>query len=95
MEIVTDDVTEFRKGRRASNPAHVGGGFRNQDPRARGAGASRKDLESRGSRSRQPRDRFTHCGEDAIQLAKTDLGWPGWKIIAMADTQRTEGCNPP
>lgn len=40
-------------------------------------------------------DRFTHCGEDAIQLAKTDLGWPGWKIIAMADTQRIEGCNPP
>jgi hypothetical protein len=40
-------------------------------------------------------ERFTHCGEDAIQLAKTDLGWPGWKIVAMADTQRTEGCNPP
>jgi hypothetical protein len=40
-------------------------------------------------------ERFTHCGEDAIQLAKTDLGWPGWKIIAMADTQRTEGCSPP
>jgi hypothetical protein len=40
-------------------------------------------------------DRLTHCGEDAIQLAKTDLGWPGWKIIAIADTQRTEGCSPP
>jgi CubicO group peptidase (beta-lactamase class C family) len=39
-------------------------------------------------------DRLTHCGDDAIQLAKTDIGWPGWKIIAMADTQRTEGCNP-
>ncbi len=39
-------------------------------------------------------DRLTHCGDDAIQLAKTDVGWPGWKIIAMADTQRTEGCNP-
>jgi len=39
-------------------------------------------------------DRLMHCGEDAIQLAKTDLGWPGWKIIAMADTQRTEGCDP-
>ena len=39
-------------------------------------------------------DRLTHCGEDAIQLAKTDLGWPGWKILAMADTQRTEGCDP-
>jgi len=40
-------------------------------------------------------ERFTHCGEDAIQLAKTDLGWPGWKIIAMADTQRPTGCNLP
>ena len=39
-------------------------------------------------------DRLMHCGEDAIQLAKTDLGWPGWKIIAMADTQRTDGCSP-
>ncbi len=39
-------------------------------------------------------ERFTHCGEDAIQLAKTELGWPGWKILAIADTQRTEGCNP-
>jgi CubicO group peptidase (beta-lactamase class C family) len=39
-------------------------------------------------------DRLTHCGDDAVQLAKTDVGWPGWKIIAMADTQRTEGCNP-
>ncbi len=40
-------------------------------------------------------DRLTHCGDDAIQLAKTDVGWPGWKIIAMADTQRTTDCNPP
>ena len=39
-------------------------------------------------------DRLMHCGQNAIQLAKTDLGWPGWKIIAMADTQRTEGCSP-
>ncbi len=37
-------------------------------------------------------ERFTHCGDDAIQLAKNDLGWPGWKIIAIADTQRSEGC---
>jgi len=39
-------------------------------------------------------DRLSHCGDDAIQLAKTDVGWPGWKIIAIADTQRTEDCDP-
>ncbi len=39
-------------------------------------------------------DRFTHCGEAAIQLAKMDVGWPGWKIIAIADTHRSEGCKP-
>ncbi len=39
-------------------------------------------------------DRFTHCGEAAIQLAKTDVGWPGWKILAIADTHRSEGCEP-
>jgi CubicO group peptidase (beta-lactamase class C family) len=37
-------------------------------------------------------DRLVHCGEDAFQLAKTDLGWPGFRIIAVADTARTEGC---
>ncbi|MGH9336035.1 MAG: serine hydrolase, partial [Vicinamibacteria bacterium] len=40
-------------------------------------------------------ERFVHCGQDAFQLAKTDLGWPGWKIIALGDTQKTEGCTEP
>jgi CubicO group peptidase (beta-lactamase class C family) len=39
-------------------------------------------------------ERFMHCGEVAIQLARTDLGWPGWKILAVADTVATEGCDP-
>jgi CubicO group peptidase (beta-lactamase class C family) len=34
-------------------------------------------------------ERFSHCGEDTFQLAKGPLGW---KIIAIADTRRTEGC---
>ena len=38
-------------------------------------------------------DRLTHCGEDALQLAKTDVGWPGWKILAVADTVSTEDCD--
>jgi hypothetical protein len=33
--------------------------------------------------------RFSHCGVDAFQLAKMA---DGWKIIAIADTRRTEGC---
>ena len=33
--------------------------------------------------------RFSHCGYDAFQLARTP---EGWKIIALADTQRREGC---
>jgi len=33
----------------------------------------------------------SHCGEDAFQLAR---GTEGWKIIAIADTQRREGCEP-
>ena len=37
-------------------------------------------------------DRLIHCGEDAFQLAKTDVVWPGWKIIAVADTLSTENC---
>jgi hypothetical protein len=40
-------------------------------------------------------DKLTHCGEDAIQLARIDRAWPGWQIVAIADTQRTEGCDPP
>jgi len=33
--------------------------------------------------------RFSHCGVDTFQLAKIS---DGWKIIAIADTRRTEGC---
>lgn len=33
--------------------------------------------------------RLSHCGVDAFQLARTTSGW---KIIAVADTQRREGC---
>ena len=32
-----------------------------------------------------------HCGEDSIQLFRSG---EGWKIIAIADTQRREGCEP-
>jgi hypothetical protein len=34
----------------------------------------------------------SHCGEDAFQLAR---GPEGWKIIAIGDTQRREGCADP
>jgi len=30
-----------------------------------------------------------HCGIDALQLSRTD---EGWKIVTLADTHRTEGC---
>ena len=33
--------------------------------------------------------RFSHCGVDSFQLVRTT---EGWKIVAIADTQRTEGC---
>lgn len=33
--------------------------------------------------------KFSHCGFDAFQLAKSDAGW---KIVALADTRRREGC---
>lgn len=32
---------------------------------------------------------FSHCGVDAFQLAKDA---EGWKIISVADTRRTDGC---
>ena len=32
---------------------------------------------------------FSHCGVDAFQLVRTAAGW---KIVAIADTQRREGC---
>lgn len=34
-------------------------------------------------------DRFSHCGYDAFQLLK-ERG--EWKIVALADSRRTEGC---
>ncbi|HUF28632.1 MAG TPA: hypothetical protein VMM18_16755 [Gemmatimonadaceae bacterium] len=33
--------------------------------------------------------RFSHCGYDAFQLARTA---DGWKIIHVMDTQRRENC---
>ncbi|MGH7502422.1 MAG: nuclear transport factor 2 family protein [Longimicrobiales bacterium] len=37
-------------------------------------------------------ERFIHCGYDAFHLARTDAGW---KIVSIADTRRTENCEPP
>jgi hypothetical protein len=34
-------------------------------------------------------DKFSHCGVDAFHLARFP---EGWKIIALADTRRREGC---
>jgi hypothetical protein len=34
---------------------------------------------------------FSHCGYDAMQLQKVR---GDWKIVALADTRRTEGCRP-
>lgn len=36
--------------------------------------------------------KFSHCGIDAFQMARTS---DGWKIVQVADTRRTEGCTPP
>ena len=33
--------------------------------------------------------KFSHCGVDAFQLARTS---DGWRIIALTDTRRSEGC---
>jgi hypothetical protein len=33
--------------------------------------------------------RFSHCGVDAFQLARSESGW---KIVSLADTRRREGC---
>lgn len=33
--------------------------------------------------------KFSHCGVDAFQLARTT---DGWKIVHVTDTQRREGC---
>ena len=32
---------------------------------------------------------FSHCGVDAFQLLKTSAGW---KVVALADTARRDGC---
>lgn len=32
---------------------------------------------------------FSHCGVDAFQLLKTSAGW---KVVALSDTARREGC---
>ena len=34
-------------------------------------------------------DQFSHCGVDAFQFARTAAGW---RIVALADTRRREGC---
>ncbi len=35
-------------------------------------------------------ERFSHCGVDSVQLARSS---DGWKIVSLADTRRTEGCD--
>jgi hypothetical protein len=37
-------------------------------------------------------ERFSHCGIDAFHLLRTEQGW---KIVNVADTRRTENCDPP
>jgi hypothetical protein len=34
---------------------------------------------------------FSHCGYDSFQLVRTP---DGWKIVSLADTRRTEECEP-
>jgi hypothetical protein len=34
-------------------------------------------------------DQFSHCGVDQMTLVRTTAGW---KIVALADTRRREGC---
>ena len=34
-------------------------------------------------------DKFSHCGVDAFQLLKTSAGW---KVVALSDTARRDGC---
>ncbi len=35
-------------------------------------------------------EKFSHCGIDAFQVARTP---DGWRIIALTDTRRREGCH--
>jgi hypothetical protein len=37
-------------------------------------------------------ERFSHCGYDSFQLLRTG---EGWKIVSVADTRRTDNCEPP
>lgn len=37
-------------------------------------------------------DQFSHCGSNAVQLLETGAGW---KIVSIADSRRSEGCDPP
>lgn len=37
-------------------------------------------------------DRFSHCGHNAFQLARTTAGW---QVTQIADSRRTEPCEPP
>lgn len=37
-------------------------------------------------------ERFSHCGYNSIELVRTD---DGWRIISIADTRRTDRCEPP
>jgi hypothetical protein len=41
-------------------------------------------------------DTFSHCGHNAFLLVRDALegGAPAWRIIDLADTRRTEGCEP-
>lgn len=35
-------------------------------------------------------ERFSHCGYNSIRLVRTE---DGWRIVDLADTRRTEGCD--
>ncbi len=35
---------------------------------------------------------FSHCGVDAVMMYRTS---DGWKIVSLADTRRTDNCEPP
>jgi hypothetical protein len=37
-------------------------------------------------------ERFSHCGYDSFQLLRSG---EGWKIVSVADTRRTDNCEPP
>jgi hypothetical protein len=37
-------------------------------------------------------ERFSHCGYNSIELVRTG---EGWRVISVADTRRTDRCEPP